>query len=457
MNNNNNDNDNDNGQNDIQLSEYKENIEDITVDINRYNTMDYYLTDTISIKKDNIFTFNPLSSPQSILPQSPLSMIQSSPSNKRNKKRKQKRKKNKKRGQCCDYISYDPPSDQRAQGNIQISKSLTEVIIPNAIKEKIKNVYTFMDKSVVLSRIQSMNESKDESKDNCASLQQYHHHQKKHYHQIPERKIFNFDFHDRETGQILFCVVESQDIMTNKSRGYKWKMLNQLFTSHQIKDKFGIYGHNLPISWRTSQRFQTELNYGKEIKKILSNPKQRQEIINKQPWHKIDVFNRINNKRRMTLSLTKPEFIIQLTDFNNNYYNNNNNNNNNNDIQLIPILMFNNQGKTFWIEHIWIVTIDKGINIAISFKSIIDEKEGYVQIGGIHLDKEYLQCQHELINPNHGLNCKCFDNFQSHISDLKIGNPDDLQVCLIYNVRFESIYLLVVIDLTLQKKIKKNK
>ena len=72
-----------------------------------------------------------------------------SPSAKKNKKRKQKRKNRRKRSN--DGVCYDPHPECRAQGNIQISKSLTEAIIPNTIKERINNVYTFMDKSVPLS------------------------------------------------------------------------------------------------------------------------------------------------------------------------------------------------------------------------------------------------------------------------------------------------------------------
>jgi len=46
-------------------------------------------------------------------------------------------------------------------------------------------------------------------------------------------------------------------------------------------------------------------------------------------------------------------------------------------------------------------------------------------VTGIHLDGDYLRQQHELVLPGH--DCPALDHFESHISDLRIGNPDDLQ------------------------------
>merc|ERR1712228_1163766 len=85
-------------------------------------------------------------------------------------------------------------------------------------------------------------------------------------------------------------------------------------------------------------------------------------------------------------------------------------------------MMFNCDLNEYWIEYVWIITIDNNISIGISFRY---NKQYGVRVNGIHLDKEYLINQHELVMPNH--NCKCFQGFNSHISDLKIGNPDDLQ------------------------------
>merc|ERR1712218_446129 len=131
--------------------------------------------------------------------------------------------------------------------------------------------------------------------------------------------------------------------------------------------------------------------------------------------HKVDIFNKINNKRRMTLSLTKPEFMKQCTEFVNKQ-------NENDGVNLIPILMFNNGNNEYWIEYVMIVTLEQGIDVGIAFKMI--PNHDIITVSGIHLDKVYLQCQHELVLPQH-TGCHCLDTFESNINYLSIGNPDD--------------------------------
>lgn len=123
----------------------------------------------------------------------------------------------------------------------------------------------------------------------------------------------------------------------------------------------------------------------------------------------------------MQLSLTKPEFMKQCTQCIENQHAVNW------DIELVPILMFNQEtpnANEFWIEYVWIVTIDdlEEISIGISFKYLPKEKS--VKVSGIHLDREYLIDQHQLLLPNS--DCHCFDAFKSNINYLSIGNPDDL-------------------------------
>ena len=72
-----------------------------------------------------------------------------SASARRTKRRKFKKKKQR-RG-SASAIGYDPSASLRAQGNIQISKSLTESIVPSMIAEPISNVYSYMDRACVLS------------------------------------------------------------------------------------------------------------------------------------------------------------------------------------------------------------------------------------------------------------------------------------------------------------------
>merc|ERR1711933_287510 len=185
--------------------------------------MDYYFGDTIHIEDQNKNQFenknqNQINYSNNIdqIPSNTLSAFQFNKS----KKRKPKRKKSRKNSRS-DGIGYDPNSLLRAQGNIQISKSLTDNIIPSMIKENICNVYAFMDKSCALQLF------RDEHKENNDLI-----------------KIFNFNFHDKETGKLLYCIVERQDMMANKSRGYKWIMINRLFSSDDIENEYGRSNQN---------------------------------------------------------------------------------------------------------------------------------------------------------------------------------------------------------------------
>eukprot|EP01084_Bolivina_argentea_P046710 86016_1 len=95
----------------------------------------------------------------------------------------------------------------------------------------------------------------------------------------------------------------------NKSRGYKYKMINKLFSV-----------------------FMHEFMCGDEIKMV---------IINDYQWHKVNIFNRVNNKRRMK----------QYYEIKNNYMNNDF------DIESIPITMFNSDLNEYGIEHVWFIQI----------------------------------------------------------------------------------------------------
>ncbi len=64
--------------------------------------------------------------------------------------------------------------------------------------------------------------------------------------------------------------------------------------------------------------------------------------------------------------------------------------------------MFNDENTEYWIEYVFIVTIDEGIDIDVSFK--FNQYEGNiinrVYVCGIHLDKVYIFDQHKLVDPN---------------------------------------------------------
>jgi len=119
----------------------------------------------------------------------------------------------------------------------------------------------------------------------------------------------------------------------------------------------------------------------------------------------------------LTLSLTKPQFMKQCAEQTLDVMENVD------EVQLVPILMFNCETEARWIEHVWIVSIEEGVSIGIALRN--DGCHGGLRVTGIHLDGDYLRQQHELVLPGH--ECRCLDNFTSHISDLRIGNPDDLQ------------------------------
>merc|ERR1719216_650799 len=153
------------------------------------------------------------------------------------------------------------------------------------------------------------------------------------------------------------------------------------------------------------------------IQRILSEPTERRRLIDSCQWHKVEIHKRQNNKRRLTLSLTKPQFMKQCAE------QTLGSNDGDHAIQLVPILMFNCDTEARWIEHVWIISIEEGVSIGIALRT--DGCHGGLRVTGIHLDGDYLRQQHELVLPGH--QCTCLDRFESSISDLRIGNPDDLQ------------------------------
>merc|ERR1712130_400906 len=98
--------------------------------------------------------------------------------------------------------------------------------------------------------------------------------------------------------------------------------------------------------------FKSYKMHQNRIKNLLMDNQKIQSLINKTAWHRVDIFNKVNNKRRMMLYLTKPEFMDQCREFINKR-------DDDDDIDLIPILMFNDNeySNEFWIEHVRIVTI----------------------------------------------------------------------------------------------------
>eukprot|EP01084_Bolivina_argentea_P317958 551323_1 len=130
-------------------------------------------------------------------------------------------------------------------------------------------------------------------------------------------------------------------------------------------------------------------------------------IINKTKWHKLQIFHTISNKQRITFAITKTEFVNILQQFIKN----------SNSKELLPIVMFNNK---YRIEYVQIVPLRENIYIGISY--IYDTNSG-ITVTGIHLNKNDIINQHQLLSTQH--NCHCLDSFKSEIDYLHIGNPDD--------------------------------
>lgn len=344
----------------------------------------------------------------------------------KSKKKRSKSSKARKHSKSDDGFGYEPHSKYRARGNIQISKQLTEEIVPCSIQQYILNLYSFMDKLSAMRYFPDVRNNSNSSTSNWGNIE-----------------IFNYGFtqkhNNNEAGgrkTVLYTVAEHQDMNHHKSRGYGLKMINRLFTASEIISKYNLSINDLPISIYDTNKYKTMLNDEWKIKSVLMDITQRTDLLKQCQWHKINIFKRINNKRRMTLSCTKPEFIVKVINFSDKSVGSN-------DINLIPIILFNENERDFVIEWCWIIRIEwnQSIDIAVSFR--FDDHNNCVKIKSIHLDRDYLLEQHQMASPNH--DCHCFDQFNSYIDDLAIGNPDDLKVFrfVIRWIHKFNIYLLI--------------
>jgi len=123
----------------------------------------------------------------------------------------------------------------------------------------------------------------------------------------------------------------------------------------------------------------------------------------------VPIFSKLNNKRRKPLEILPNEFKEELKV-----------KNNITDLKTIPILMF--KGKLSQIHHVIIVKVGND-NIGVSLAYNVKMKMW--QVTGIHIDEESIYNQHRLVSLKHNDTCKCFDNFQTNIDHLMIGNIDN--------------------------------
>eukprot|EP01084_Bolivina_argentea_P296775 511182_1 len=279
-----------------------------------------------------------------------------------------------------NYAVYNPTNKYRAKGNIQISRELTQKI-PTIIEETLFDVFSYIDNSTALHK-------------NC-----YYNYND------GEIRVFNYGFHDKITGNELHCLARKQHKTLN--RGYEWKMENKLFTSNEINSLFGIFKDQLPRAITIQVQSMVNINHIKQIQTIISED----NFMNKIKWNKLPVYSKQPNRRkyRTMLSLTVEEFrrkFVAKTDKN-----------------IVPILLFEKQ-KTC-VQYIWIGSIvkcaDESTDVAISF--VYNDKHKIVMPVGIHLDKEQMLLNHQLVYIQDTMND--LDDFESHYCDLQIGNVDE--------------------------------
>ena len=228
-------------------------------------------------------------------------------------------------------------------------------------------------------------------------------------------RIFNYDLHDITTGETLYFAAQSI-LNPNKERGFKWKLLDRIFNSKDIENEFGVSKDRLPVSWKIRQCFTEVLNRKITITTLIKRQKYIQKLINKTPWHKrnqIFIDNKHENRKRITYSIEKKEFMHEISEFMKN---------DRHDVKLIPVLIRNADASGHHVEFMEIARIwieKQQCNIALSYRI---ERNNTIKIVGIYLNKYLILSQHQLISQCHI--CNCLDDFKSNIHHLTIGNPD---------------------------------
>ncbi len=299
---------------------------------------------------------------------------------KRRNQRKTKKKKMRKsfadlESQCDPGSSYDPSPLHRGRRHIDISKRMTRDIVPSVMGGS--DWFKFMEKAIAM-----------QMDDYPLNMGQ-------------DMMAIHFDFCDSKTEEPLYCIVEKQD--PKEHRGFARKMHDGLFTANDIK----AYSMEIPIS--SQQKFQGELARMDEMKRFLmQSPRKAPLAIG--DWRSVKVFARKNkkyNKERMVLYVQDQTMNDRIHQFRRNLASKMT------DLRLVPMVMFNGNSKSHWIEWLWIVRIaeDTDIGIALNHR---------MEVTGIHLDKEYILEQHHLVCPRHIAECTCLDDWKSSISDIKI-------------------------------------
>ena len=168
--------------------------------------------------------------------------------------------------------TYDPPSTIRARGNIRIPRAITEKVIPSKIDVKcFSNLYSYLDKLTAL----QWNEQDD------------------HKYDIGDKKVLDYDFHDKQTGESLYCLIKRIDETVPTSKNYKWIMDKALYNQSELMEI--DFEKNMIQALRTEKYtmslWKNKYNLDDKIKEKL------QQKINTISLNKIKIYNKYKLKQ----------------------------------------------------------------------------------------------------------------------------------------------------------------
>eukprot|EP01084_Bolivina_argentea_P005893 11135_1 len=273
-----------------------------------------------------------------------------------------------------------------------ISRELTNMIC-NRMKENIFNLFPYMIKAIEL------HDTNNEF--NNGNI-----------------RICTYDLHDKTTNEPLYFVLQKTK---NNNHNFKWNMMNRIFIAKDIENQYGIAQHKLPKLWKLRKEFKLQKTVKDKIISFIDNNEdifKLKKVKWKQVRDKIRIYNKLQNKRRITIGLSKDEFLNEIKQFRIATKNSDN---------LIQIMMPNSNGNGHHIEFVQFIKLRFNLennndviitDIGLAYQYVANK----VKLVGIHLDKHFIQSQHQLISKSH--ECDCFVNIQTNIDFLTIGNPD---------------------------------
>eukprot|EP01083_Nonionella_stella_P189693 702022_1 len=304
---------------------------------------------------------------------------------KANKKSKSKKRRKMAHTVTANQSRYCPPFDAKQSLSVAIPNTFVEDMIAPTVKEPVTS-HSYLYKSIAM-------QHNDKQLD------------------MNQTNVFvNMDLHEEKSNESLYCVISKI-----QHERCNWQLVQTLCTKKELGPTI------LPISSREALR--DSIYYP-----IPFNTQSVNDIFaGKFKWNTIPVFNIQNNIKRLTLFIEQNELnpMIKRTLLNADGAN-----------SFTPILMFDRE--LHWVEHVVIVHIamsrarkeDQKVDQVVHDQLCIDICVSLrcdahsVRITGIHLDKQKISEQHQLLRPHE---CHCLDGFNSTIHDIRVGNPDTLK------------------------------